>query len=63
MLTVVDDSSYLLFNTILEALMWANHRGNRGYIGGDAEKDRPLPTTTGTTAGGTEGDRVAQAAV
>lgn len=45
-------SSYLFFNTILEALMWASHRRER--VGTtDPEKDRPLTTTTATTTAGT----------
>ncbi|GAB1315340.1 MARVEL domain-containing protein [Madurella fahalii] len=52
---------FLLFNTILEALMWASHRRKRLLSGNDAEKDRPL-TTTGT-AGATNGERATQAAV
>lgn len=45
-------SAFLLFNTILEALMWASHRRER--VGTtDPEKDRPLTTTTGTTTAGT----------
>jgi hypothetical protein len=51
---------FLLFNTVLEALMWASHKRDRA--GGDPEKDRPLTTTTGTTTGPTEG-AAAQAAV
>lgn len=57
-------SAFLLFNTILEALMWASHRRSRQAGVADPEKDRPLTTTTGnTTAGPTNGDRVAQAPV
>jgi hypothetical protein len=55
-------SSFLLFNTILEALMWASHRRNRQHGTGDPEKDRPLTATTGTTTattGATNGDRLA----
>jgi hypothetical protein len=48
------NSSFLFFNTILEALMWARHRRER--VGTtDPEKDRPLTTTTGTTAGAANG--------
>ncbi|KAH6843492.1 hypothetical protein B0I37DRAFT_408316 [Chaetomium sp. MPI-CAGE-AT-0009] len=55
---------FLLFNTILEALMWASHWRNRQAGVADAEKDRPLTTTTGnTTTGATNGDRIAQAPV
>lgn len=59
----VTSSVFLLFNTILEALMWASHRRSRTVGAGDIEKDRPLTTTTGTTAGGADGERAAQAAV
>ncbi|KAK3291084.1 uncharacterized protein B0H64DRAFT_409782 [Chaetomium fimeti] len=57
--------AFLLFNTILEALMWASHRRNRQTGVADPEKDRPLTTTTGNTTvtGATNGDRVAQAPV
>ncbi|KAK4236801.1 hypothetical protein C8A03DRAFT_45257 [Achaetomium macrosporum] len=57
--------SFLLFNTILEALMWASHRRNQAVDGGgDAEKNRPLTSTTGTAAAApTEGDRAAQTTV
>ncbi|KAK4245131.1 hypothetical protein C7999DRAFT_34529 [Corynascus novoguineensis] len=53
---------FLFFNTILEALMWASHRRNRLAGTGDPEKDRPLTTTTGAPAAGTNGERAAQAA-
>ncbi|KAL2173289.1 uncharacterized protein P884DRAFT_169296, partial [Thermothelomyces heterothallicus CBS 202.75] len=47
---------FLLFNTILEALMWANHWRSREGGAGDPEKDRPLATTPGaSTVGGTGG--------
>ncbi|KAK4038559.1 hypothetical protein C8A01DRAFT_17353 [Parachaetomium inaequale] len=55
--------SFLLFNTILEALMWATHRRDRQAGTGDPEKDRPLTTTTGTTTGGADGERVAEVPV
>ncbi|KAJ4288796.1 hypothetical protein N0V88_007332 [Collariella sp. IMI 366227] len=58
--------SFLFFNTILEALMWASsRRTTRTVASGDPEKDRPLTTTTGATTGatGTNGERVAQATV
>ncbi|KAK4150432.1 hypothetical protein C8A00DRAFT_46175 [Chaetomidium leptoderma] len=55
--------SFLLFNTILEALMWATHRREQRLGSGDAEKDRPLTTTTGTTTGAPNGERVMQATV
>ncbi|KAL2133211.1 hypothetical protein VTI74DRAFT_2720 [Chaetomium olivicolor] len=55
--------SFLFFNTILEALMWASHWRNRTTGAGDTEKDRPLTTTTGTTTGATNGERAAQATV
>jgi hypothetical protein len=56
--------AFLLFNTILEALMWASHRRSQRAGVADPEKDRPLTTTTGnTTTGPTNGDRVAQAPV
>lgn len=42
--------------------MWASHRGNRKLGSGDPEKDRPLTTGTGTTAGA-DGERAAQATV
>jgi hypothetical protein len=58
-------SSFLLFNTILEALMWATHKRNQNVGGGhDAEKSRPLTSSTGATATGpADGDRMAQAPV
>jgi hypothetical protein len=58
--------AFLLFNTILEALMWASHRRSRQDGVADPEKVQvhPLTTTTGnTTTGATNGDRVAQAPV
>ncbi|KAK4135151.1 hypothetical protein BT67DRAFT_420845 [Trichocladium antarcticum] len=56
---------FLFFNTLIEAMMWASHRGHRMLGGGDPEKDRPLATgtTTATTAVGTDGERVAPVAV
>ncbi|KAL2158800.1 hypothetical protein VTH06DRAFT_3992 [Thermothelomyces fergusii] len=39
---------FLLFNTILEALMWAEHWRNREGGVGDQEKDRPLASSAGT---------------
>ncbi|KAL2017433.1 hypothetical protein VTK56DRAFT_2089 [Thermocarpiscus australiensis] len=61
--------TFLLFNTILEALMWASHRARRTEGGGApagggaAEKDRPLPTAAGQPQGTTDGGGAAQAAV
>ncbi|AEO55732.1 hypothetical protein MYCTH_2116433 [Thermothelomyces thermophilus ATCC 42464] len=46
---------FLLFNTILEALMWANHWRSREGGAGDPEKDRPLATTTGANTAGETG--------
>ena len=55
----LDDSVYLLFNTILEAMMWANAKLREGRRVGDAEKG--ATTATGTTAGGTDSGAAATA--
>ncbi len=41
-------SSFLFFNIILEALMWASHR--REQVRVDPEKDRAVAATAGTPA-------------
>lgn len=58
MLTL-DNSVYLFFNTILEAMMWANAKLREGRRAGDAEKG--ATTMAGTTAGGTNSGAAATA--
>ncbi|KAL2264349.1 hypothetical protein VTK26DRAFT_6592 [Humicola hyalothermophila] len=54
---------FLLFNTIIEAMMWTRSRGHHLLgSGGDREKGQPLAATGGTT-GATNGERTAQATV